>query len=173
MPLSKIQPDYLKPGDEVMIVSPAFCIDERYLTEAVEFLGRWGLKVRVGKNAAKRSGPFAGNDQERLEDLQEATSDPSVKAVICARGGYGVLRIIDKVDFRPLLKNPKWYVGFSDITVLHIWMSELFGIMSIHGDMPLNYLNEEKSDNTFKTLKEALFGNLGDISWDGDFFRGK
>lgn len=171
MSFSKILPEYLKPGDEVMIVSPAFCIDEDKLTAAVDYLGKWGLKVRIGRHAAKRFGPFAGTDNERLEDLQEATHDPSVKAVICARGGYGVSRIIDKVDFTSLKKNPKWYVGFSDITVLHIWLSELHSLVSIHGDMPLNYLDPEKTPGTFITLKNALFGNFGSLQWNGNFFR--
>lgn len=171
MSFSKILPEYLKPGDEVMIVSPAFCIDEDKLTAAVDYLGKWGLKVRIGRHAAKRFGPFAGTDNERLEDLQEATHDPSVKAVICARGGYGVSRIIDKVDFTSLKKNPKWYVGFSDITVLHIWLSELHSLVSIHGDMPLNYLDPEKTPGTFITLKNALFGNFGSLPWNGNFFR--
>ncbi|HLN55689.1 MAG TPA: LD-carboxypeptidase [Bacteroidales bacterium] len=171
MPASKVRPDYLKRGDEVMIVSPAFCIDSSKLEAAVEYLGKWGLKARVGKNAAKRYGPFAGTDSERLDDLQEAIDDPSVKAVICSRGGYGVSRIIDKSDFSSLAKNPKWFVGFSDITVLHIWLSELYSIMSIHGDMPLNYDDPGKTKSTFSTLQKALFGNLGEVSWKGEFFR--
>lgn len=171
MPVSKVRPDYLKHGDEVMIVSPAFCIDGDKLEAAVEYLGKWGLRARVGKNAAKSYGPFAGTDRERLDDLQEAVDDPSVKAVICSRGGYGVSRIIDKADFTSLAKNPKWFVGFSDITVLHVWLSELHGIMSIHGDMPLNYNDPVKTKTTFSTLKKALFGNLGELSWEGEFFR--
>ncbi|MGE5420418.1 MAG: S66 peptidase family protein [Chloroflexota bacterium] len=171
MPASKIRPDYLKRGDEVMIVSPAFCIDRDKLDAAVEYLGKWGLKARVGKNAAKRYGPFAGTDAERLEDLQEATGNPDIKAVICSRGGYGVSRIIDRVDFTSLRNNPKWYVGFSDITVLHLWLSELHGLMSVHGAMPLHFNDPEKTKSTFSTLKQALFGNLEKISWKGDFFR--
>ena len=99
MTKTKIQPPYLKPGDEVAIISPSFCIDEEVLTDAVTFLEKWGLKVRIGRNALKRSGPFAGNDRERLADLQEMTDDPAVKAVLCSRGGYGLSRIIDKVRF--------------------------------------------------------------------------
>src|SRR5512133_3165651 len=124
MPVAKIQPEYLKPGDEVAIISPSFCIDEDKLHNAVDFLGKWGLKARIGNNAAKRSGPFSGSDEERLQDLREATTDPSVKAVICSRGGYGLSRIIDRVDFSALKKHPKWYVGFSDITILHMWLNK-------------------------------------------------
>ena len=73
-----------------------------------------------------------------LSDLQEMTDDQEIKAVFCSRGGYGISRIISKVDFSSLKKNPKWYVGFSDITVLHLWLSEICGIISVHGEMPLN-----------------------------------
>lgn len=173
MPASKVRPDYLKHGDEVMIVSPAFCIDRDKLEAAVVFLGKWGLKARLGKNAAKRYGPFAGTDAERLDDLQKAIDDPDIKAVFCSRGGYGVSRIIDKVDFTSLKKDPKWFIGFSDITVLHIWLSELHGIMSIHGDMPLHYNDPEKTKSTFTTLKKALFGSLEEMTWQGHFSRVK
>ena len=117
---NKIQPPFLKPGDEVAIISPSFCIEENILTEAVTFLEKWGLSVRIGKYAAKKKGPFAGSDEERLHDLQEVTDDQAVKAVICSRGGYGLSKIIDKVNFSELRSSPKWYTGFSDITVLHI-----------------------------------------------------
>jgi len=167
----KIQPEYLKPGDEVAIVSPSFFIDENKLMEAVSFLEKWGLKVRVGKFAAMRNGPFAGSDEERLSDLQEMTDDASIKAVFCSRGGYGVSRIISRVDFSPLIKNPKWYVGFSDITVLHLWLNEICGIISVHGEMPLNYNNETKSIQTLSTLKSSLFGNPYKIEWEGSFLR--
>lgn len=171
MPFAKIQPEYLKPGDEVAIVSPSFCIDEDKLGNAVDFLAKWGLKASIGKNAAKRSGPFAGTDDERLQDLQEATSNPSVKAVICSRGGYGLSRIIDRIDFSVLKKHPKWYVGFSDITVLHMWINRKYNIMSIHADMPLHYNDPEKLKTNFTTLKNALFGKHAGISWKGNFFR--
>jgi muramoyltetrapeptide carboxypeptidase len=171
MPSLKIQPEYLKPGDVVAIVSPSFCIDEDKLADAVKFLECWGLSVRVGRNAAKRKGPFAGNDDERLADIQEMTDDPSVKAVICSRGGYGISKIISKINFSALESNPKWYVGFSDITVLHMWLSEVYNIMSVHGDMPLNYFDPEKTRDTFNTLKKALFGDPLSIRWSGSVYR--
>jgi muramoyltetrapeptide carboxypeptidase len=169
----KIQPEYLKPGDEVAIVSPSFFIGENKLTEAVTFLEKWGLKVRIGKHAAMINGPFAGSDEERFSDLQEMTNDPSVKAVFCSRGGYGLSRIVSRIDFSPLINNPKWYVGFSDITVLHLWLNEVCGIISIHGEMPLNYNNEAKSPQTFSTLKSSLFGNPYKLEWEGTFLRAK
>jgi muramoyltetrapeptide carboxypeptidase len=171
MSANKIQPDFLKPGDEVAIISPSFCIEEIRITEAVSFLEKWGLKVRIGKNAFNKSGPFAGTDTERLSDLQQMTNDPLVKAVICSRGGYGVSRLAGKADFTPLLKNPKWYVGFSDITVLHLWLNEVYGIMSVHGEMPLNFYNPDKSEESFTSLKKALFGIPYSIEWEGSSFR--
>ncbi len=169
--MNKIQPGFLKPGDEVGIISPSFCIDETTITEAVSFLENWGLKVRIGGNAFKKAGPFAGSDRERLSDFQKMTYDPLIKAVICSRGGYGMSKIIEKVDFLSLHKKPKWYVGFSDITVLHLWLNEVYGIMSVHGEMPLNFNNSGKTEATFSSLKSALFGIPYSIEWEGRSFR--
>jgi muramoyltetrapeptide carboxypeptidase len=171
MSLKKIQPPFLKNGDEVAIVSPSWAIDEGKINDAVVFLENWGLKVRLGKYILKRSGPFAGTDDERLYDLQKMTDDPDIKAVFCSRGGYGILRIISRMRFPALKRVPKWYVGFSDITVLHLWLSEVCGIISIHGDMPLNYSDKDKSRATFNTLRYALFGGYKPLSWKGTFIR--
>jgi muramoyltetrapeptide carboxypeptidase len=171
MSRKKIQPPYLKKDDEVGIISPSWAIDEDKINSAVLFLEEWGLKVRLGRNILKRSGPFSGSDDERLFDLQQMTDDPDIKAVFCSRGGYGMLRIIDRMKFSALQASPKWYVGFSDITVLHLWLSEVCGIISIHGDMPLNYSDKDKSPATFETLHDALFGNRKPLSWEGNFLR--
>jgi muramoyltetrapeptide carboxypeptidase len=165
MSSAKVIPPYLREGDEVAIISPSFCIDDDKVASAVSVLESWGLKVRVGQNALKRNGPFAGSDEERLNDLREATEDRNIKTVFCARGGYGLSRIINKIDFSVLRRHPKWYAGFSDITVLHLWLSEVAGIASVHGEMPLNFVNPEKSEDTMITLRQALFGNPGKISW--------
>ncbi len=171
MPSNKTLPEFLKTGDEVAIISPSFYIDESKIIDAVSYLEKWGLKVRVGRNASKRSGPFAGSDDERLSDLQEMTNNAAIKAVICSRGGYGVSKIISKTDFSALKNNPKWYVGFSDITVLHLWLSEVCGIISLHGEMPLNYNNPDKTVHAFTSLKNALFGNHSSIEWEEDSYR--
>jgi muramoyltetrapeptide carboxypeptidase len=162
----KIHPDYLKQGDEVAIISPSFAIDEEKITGAITMLESWGLRVCTGKNILKRSGPFAGNDNERLSDLQEMTDDKRIKAVFCSRGGYGMSRIIQKANFSALTGNPKWFVGFSDITVLHLWLSEVMNMISIHAEMPLNYSNPEKSPETFGTLRQSLFGEGLAIRWE-------
>jgi len=173
IPGKKKQPPYLKPGDEVGIISPSWFIDPSKLTEAVTYLEQWGLKVRIGRNAANQYGPFAGSDEERLSDLQIMTDDIDIKAVISSRGGYGLLRIIEKADFSALRTNPKWYVGFSDITVLHNWLSNVCNIVSIHADMPLNFNNLKKTPETFDTLKSALFGELKSLEWTGNVYRAR
>ncbi len=171
MYVKKVHPPYLDNGDEVAIISPSWAIDEDKINAAVLFLEEWGLKVRLGKNILKRSGPFAGTDNERLFDLQKMTDDPAIKAIFCSRGGYGTLKIIDRMRFSSLKKTPKWYVGFSDVTVLHLWLNEVCGIITIHGDMPLNYSDKEKSKATFDTLRDALFGDFKPLSWTGTFLR--
>ena len=171
MPLKKIQPPFLKQGDEVAIISPSFSIDEIKISDAVKVLEGWGLKVHVGRNVFKRSGPFAGTDEERLSDFQEFTDNRKIRAVICSRGGYGMSRFIGRIDFSGIRRNPKWYIGFSDITVLHLWLCEKFNVVSIHGEMPLNYANPEKSEGTLESLYGALFGEWKPIEWEGRFLR--
>lgn len=171
MPVSKIQPPYIKPGDETAIVSPAFAIDREKIEDAVNLLEGWGLRVRIGKNALKREGPFAGTEKERLSDFQEMTGNKNIKAIFCGRGGYGLLKIIDRIDFSSLKRHPKWYVGFSDITVLHAWLSEKCNLVSIHGEMPLNFSNPDKSPETLESLHNALFGGLEPVRWHGEFIR--
>jgi len=167
MPAIKIRPPFLKPGDEVAIISPAFVINEDKIEGSVILLESWGLKVHVGKNALKKEGSFAGTDRQRLSDFQEATDNKKIKAVFCSRGGYGLLRIIDKIDFLSLKKNPKWYVGFSDVTVLHSWLNEKCRMISVHGEMPLNFGNPEKTKETLISLRMSLFEGSPPVEWTG------
>ena len=160
-----IQPPFLKQGDLVAIISPSGVINEEVIPGAVRVIESWGLRVITGKNIFKSDGPFAGKDNERLEDLQWAVDNTAIKAVFCSRGGYGISKIVDKVNFGPLRKNPKWFVGFSDITVLHQWLLNVCGIMSLHGEMPLNYNNPEKSEKNLDTLRGVLFGEGYEYKW--------
>ena len=173
MSVKKIQPPFLKPGDEVAIISPAFAIDSEKVESAVTLLENWGLRVHIGENALKQEGPFAGTDDERYRDFQAATDDKRIKAVFCSRGGYGMLKIINRIDFTSLRRNPKWYVGYSDITVLHTWLAEKYNMVSVHGEMPLNYYNPEKTPDTIESLYKALFEECQPIEWKGDFRRGR
>jgi muramoyltetrapeptide carboxypeptidase len=162
----KIQPPFLKTGDEVAIISPSFFADEEKIMKGAAFLESWGLKVRIGKNAFKRENQFAGSDSDRLNDIQEMTDNKNIKAIFCSRGGYGISRIIDKIDFSALRKSPKWYVGFSDITVLHLWINQICNIITLHAEMPVNYSNPEKTPETFESLHDCLFGGLRSYKWE-------
>lgn len=163
-----VQPPFLKPGEKIAIISPSGVIEECKVLKAVPVIESWGLEVVTGRNIYKSDGPFAGSIAERLSDLQWAVDDKNIKAVFCSRGGYGLSQIIDKVDLGALKKNPKWFIGFSDITVLHLWLYKVCGLMSVHGEMPLNYSNPEKSDSTLDSLKKILFGNGYSYRWKGN-----
>lgn len=167
-----IIPGLLSPGDTVTVISPSYSIEENKIADAVSFLEQWGLKVKTGKNVLKTSGPFAGTDEERIYDLQEAADDSMVKAVFCSRGGYGLLRIIDKIDFSRLRRSPKWFIGYSDITVLHLWINKFCGIATLHGEMPLHFGSAEKSAESFSTLRRALFEGSISWQWEGRSYRG-
>jgi muramoyltetrapeptide carboxypeptidase len=166
-----IQPPFLVNGDKIAIISPSGVIDEDKVLKAIPVIQAWGLEVVLGRNVYKSDGPYAGFDKERLSDLQWSIDTSDIKAVFCSRGGYGISRIIDKVDFSALKKNPKWFIGFSDITVLHQWLYKICGIMSVHGEMPLNYSNPEKSGKNLLSLNNILFGNPDPISWEGQSIR--
>ncbi len=158
-------PPYLTEGDRLSIVSPSGIVEKDVIQKAVKMLNNSGFEVTMGENVFSKSGCFAGNDRERLHDLQQATDDPAVKAVFCARGGYGVSRIIDRIDFSALKKNPKWYVGFSDITVLHLWLNRVCGLVSLHAEMPLNYSNPRKTPESYSTIIKALKGEPEPVVW--------
>jgi muramoyltetrapeptide carboxypeptidase len=150
------KPDYLKQGDTIMIVAPAgFVPDSTEIEPGIALAKSWGLEVVVGKNAFKKHNHFAGTDDERQSDLQLALNDKTIKAIWCSRGGYGTVRIIDQIDFTAFEKNPKWVVGFSDITTLHTTIHNL-GIAAIHATMPGGMLRA--SDEAKQTLYKALFG---------------
>ena len=151
-------PRLLKPNDKVVILSPSGKIEAQWVEGLKQVLEEYGLVVSVAEHTLCEAGRFAGTDEERIKDLQDAINDPQVRAIFCSRGGYGLARIIDKIDFSPLKDDPKWVVGFSDITVLHNALS-LVGVASIHGIMAKHItLRAEGLDN----LMAMLFGeNVG------------
>ena len=149
-----ITPRFLKPNDKVVILSPSGKIEAQWVEGLKEVLESYGLIVSVGEHALCGNGRFAGTDEERIKDLQEAIEDQDVRAIFCSRGGYGLARIIDKIDFSSLAKDPKWVVGFSDITVLHNALGRV-GVVSIHGIMAKHItLKAEGLEN----LMSMLFG---------------
>ncbi|MWB96348.1 LD-carboxypeptidase [Flavobacterium sp. GA093] len=149
-------PPYLKAGDSIMIVAPAgFLSDSTEIDQGVELAKSWGLNVKLGKNLFKKHNHFAGTDPERLEDLQDALDNKNIKAIWCSRGGYGTVRIVDELDFSNFKKNPKWIIGFSDITTLHEHVHRL-GFASIHGTMPGGM--RRATPEAKETLYKSLFG---------------
>jgi muramoyltetrapeptide carboxypeptidase len=132
---SLLIPPYLKDGDTIGITSPAGYITEKEIQPAIQQIESWGFKVKIGSSIGKRDFTFGGTDEERREDFQQLIDDPKVKAILCARGGYGFVRIVDQLDFSKMKVHPKWMIGFSDITVLHSHLNRNFGIASIHSKM--------------------------------------
>ena len=154
-----IRPPYLKKGDTILILSPAGRVGDREkIDAATELANHWGLVVFYGNHLLSQDGTFAGTDLERLEDLQKGLDDRSVKAIWASRGGYGTIRIIDKLDFSRFVAHPKWIIGFSDITVLHNKAHKL-GVQTIHGQMPLTLKPEDpEQEESIRSLHRALFG---------------
>lgn len=155
-----IYPSFLKHGDKVVILSPSGKIETQWVEGLKAVLESYGLVVSVAEHTLCAKGRFAGSDNERIQDLQEAINDAQVKAIFCSRGGYGLARIIDKIDFSALKSAAKWIVGFSDITALHNAFSRV-GVASIHGIMAKHItLKSDGLDN----LMTMLFG--GDVAYE-------
>lgn len=145
---------FLKIGDKIAIVACSGKVNIDRIQPGIEILKTWGLDVIIGKHVFSDYHQFSGTDEQRAEDLQLALNDDSIKAVIIARGGYGAIRIIDKIDFTKFKKSPKWVIGYSDITVLHSHIHNL-GFESIHATMPVNFTKDAEAT---ESLRKALFG---------------
>lgn len=156
--MSKIPP-YLKKGDTIGIVAPAGFMPVEKMQACIETLDAWGYTVDLGATTHSNSSTyFSGTDEERLADLQQMLDAKNIKAILCARGGYGVSRIIDRIDFRRFKKNPKWIIGFSDITVLHTHLYSRYDVASLHAPMAAAF-NEDGYTNVYvQSLKNALEG---------------
>ena len=160
-----ITPRFLKQGDSVAIVSTARKVSKEELVPALDLLEKWGLKVILGKTIGAEDNQFAGSDEIRAEDFQEMLDNPEIKAIWCARGGYGTVRIIDKLDFSSFRKNPKWIVGYSDVTVLHSHIHNL-GVETLHAQMPLEI--EKKTNETVESIRKVLLGEKYSISYSAN-----
>lgn len=156
-------PPYLKPGDTIGITCPAGHISFDEIKPAVSIMQSWGFKIRVGNTVGKRDFSFGGTDQERSQDLQQMLDDPDIKAIMCARGGYGSARIVDQLDFTHFAQQPKWLIGFSDITVLHCHINRLYGIATLHSKMCNSFPNDYSKaepivQQTISSIRDALSG---------------
>jgi len=155
-----IIPEKLVVGDKISIISTARKITIEELKPPIKTLESWGLKVVLGANLFQEDDQFSGTVDQRTNDLQIMIDDNSIKAILCARGGYGTVQIIDAINFTNLKKNSKWIVGYSDATVLHSHLNNL-GMASLHATMPINF--EGNTNESLWSLKNALFGNLNNV----------
>lgn len=165
-----IQPPYLKKGDTVAIVAPSGILKSREgeIQQAIRLLESWGLQAIVGNHVFSKADHFAGTDAERCEDLQQAMDDPSISAIWCARGGYGTVRILDRLDYTKFKKNPKWLIGYSDITALHNQMHNE-GFESLHALMCVSLTKDiSEIEATVDTFKSAIFGNPTNYTLEGN-----
>jgi muramoyltetrapeptide carboxypeptidase len=160
--MTRIIPPYLQPGDEVAILSPASFPPTDNWKMGVEVLENWGLKVRTAPNYLSRHFGLGGTDAERLADLQQMLDDPSIKAIFPIRGGYGVSRLLDSLDFSGFISSPKWVVGFSDITALLCELDSK-GFASIHGPMPHNFC-QKGGETALQNLYTALFEGVVSVA---------
>lgn len=151
-----IRPPFLTAGSKIALVAPSGAIDAVWIDGAIQTLEKWGLEVIIGQHARGKYHRFSATDAERLSDLQWAIDQTDIAAILCLRGGYGLTRIIDRVNLAPLVRYPKWLLGFSDVTVLHSALSAA-GIESIHGIMAKQICQEEAPS---EQLRRLLFGQL-------------
>ncbi len=159
---SKIPP-YLKPGNTLGITAPAGFITLEEMQPAITEIQSWNLNIKYGSTIGTRNFTFSGTDEERAKDMQQMLNDENLQAIMCARGGYGLIRIIDRLDFSKFVQKPKWLIGFSDATVLlnHIYRN--FGIASLHSKMCNSFpdnpaLADEVQNATIQSIRKALFG---------------
>jgi muramoyltetrapeptide carboxypeptidase len=152
-------PPYLKRGDSIGLVAPAGFMPMEKIQTCIETIEGWGYSVVLGATTQSNSeNYFSGTDAERLHDLQQMMDDPTIKAVLCVRGGYGVSRIIDALDFKLFRRNRKWIIGFSDITVLHSHLYSNYRTASLHAPMAAAFNNGEFNNPYVLSLKAALEG---------------
>ena len=154
-----MKPDYLKAGDKVALISPSYHTPMENVDKAADVLRGWGLVPVIGPNVGKiDAGRYAGTEEERVSDIRWALGQPDVKAILCNRGGYGTIKLIDALSLEELAASPKWIVGFSDISTLHgLWSRA--GVMSIHGTMS-SFLAAGGTDATSTLMRDLLMGKV-------------
>jgi muramoyltetrapeptide carboxypeptidase len=154
-----VKPDYLSTGDKVALISPSYFTPMENVEKTAAVLRSWGLEPVIGPNVGKKvDGQYAGTVSERISDIQWALRDPSIKAIICNRGGYGTIQLIDYLTLEELKASPKWLVGFSDISTLHGLFSRA-GVMSVHGTMS-SFLAKGGTDETSTLMRDLLMGKV-------------
>ena len=158
-------PKGLKKGDKVIILSTARKIQKEELDTAIGIIKSWGLEPLLGETIGAESNQYAGSDAIRTDDFQKALNDPNIKAIFCARGGYGTIRMLDALDFSIFQSSPKWIIGYSDVTVLHAHIHQNFGVESLHANMPITYPSSGDNEST-KSIWKALSSSHLNYTWD-------
>lgn len=161
----KKNPSFLKPGATIGITCPSGYVSKERVAYALVVLEKWGFKTLQGKTVGNEFHYFSGDDATRLADLQEMLDDPDIDAILMGRGGYGLSRIIDQIDFTKFAKKPKWICGFSDITVLHSHIQTQFGIPTIHSVMCGAFKPETENEDYVLSLRRALTGETLNYSF--------
>ncbi|MEA3444009.1 MAG: LD-carboxypeptidase [Bacteroidota bacterium] len=161
-------PPYLKPGDTIGIVAPAGKISKEQMQASFSIIENWGYKIELGKHLFSSDNQFAGTDKERASDLQYMLDSKHIKAILCARGGYGTIRLLPYLDFSNFKKNPCWIIGYSDITVLHSYLLKVLNICSLHATMPINFSYEKESSKSLNLLNAALQGQISEIAFQSN-----
>lgn len=156
-------PVSLKKGDLIALVAPAKAIESEHVFFAKQFFENEGFRVVISDHCLGEFHYFSGDEGERLKDFQSALDNPEVKAIVCARGGYGCVQLLDRIQWAAQIQEPKWIVGFSDVTYFHQRMQR-HGIASIHGTMPLNF--QQNSEEALSTLIGCLKGDNQEIRWN-------
>jgi muramoyltetrapeptide carboxypeptidase len=156
-------PRYLLRGDTIGITCPAGYITQEEIQPALKQMESWGMKIRIGETVGKRDFSFGGTDDERRKDFQYMLDDPNIQAIMCARGGYGLTRIIDQLNFTRFKEKPKWIIGFSDITVLHLHLDRHWQVASLHSKMCNSFpeiweFAEPVIQETIESIRQALTG---------------
>lgn len=154
-------PPYLKKGDTIGLICPSGYMPIEKVQTCIHVLQQWGYKVKIGKTVGHQYHYFSGTDEERLNDLQTMIDDDSIQAVLCARGGYGLSRIVDQINFKKFRKNPKWIIGYSDITLLHSHLYTKYKIASLHSPMAAAFNNGEHTNRYIQSLRKILRGQKG------------
>lgn len=160
-----ITPNYLKPGDKIGVIAPARSVNPEDIEPGLSILRKAGFEIVEGKNLYNQQHIYAGTDNERAADLQDMIDQKDISAIIVARGGYGCARIVDDVDFSPLINNPKWLIGFSDVTVFHSHLHQNYGIETLHSHVLTCYKDYQANTHTIESLLAALQGETLHYTW--------
>lgn len=157
--MTMILPDFLEKGDVIRLITPSGAVEPEYVARAAEVLTSWGYEPQIANHALTKEGRFAGTTSERMKDLQDAFEDPRVKAVLCTRGGYGIVHLLAEMDSSLIRNNPKWLIGYSDITALHA-MCSYQGVISLHAPMCKHLADSKGLDIPSLDLRNIFEGRL-------------